>query len=67
MKSILDQPTVGELIDFLKQHAQPDWPIRIEDADTNWEISKIHFCFENGKLWMTGDYTEMGPGEGPGA
>lgn len=63
--AILDKPTVGELIEFLKKHAQSEWPIRIEDADTSWEIHKIRICFRDGKLWLYGEYPEMGPEDGP--
>jgi hypothetical protein len=66
-EAVLDKPTVKELIEFLKEHCPQDVPIRIEDADTNWEIHKIHINFANGKIWLSGQYQEMGPDDGPGA
>ena len=58
-KILLDNPTIKDLIEALKQF-DDSTPIRIEDADTEWEIDKIHIKFEEGKVWLFGEYYEMG-------
>lgn len=55
----LENPKVKDLVAVLLKLDQ-EKPIRIEDADTNWEISIFHFCESDGKIFMAGDYSEMG-------
>lgn len=54
----LYKPTVKEMIFFLQSLPQ-ELPIRIEDADTNWNILKIHFEIYHGRVVMFGKYEEM--------
>ena len=58
MSSVLTEPAIKDVIIFL-EHFDPDMPFRISDPDTGWEISKLYFSKEEGKLWVTGDYSEM--------
>jgi hypothetical protein len=57
---LLHSPTVANMIHFL-QTLPPDAPLRINDPDTCWEVSIIHlYQDENGWVWLTGAYGEMG-------
>lgn len=55
----LDNPKVKDLVALLLKLDQ-EKDIRIEDADTNWEISIIHFSEQENKIFMSGEYYEMG-------
>lgn len=56
---ILDKPTVGDMIKFL-QSLDQSLQIRMDDADTGWNISCIHFEIYYGRVRMSGRYEEMG-------
>ena len=58
IETVLDKPVVKDLIEALKSF-DPSSPLRIEDADTGWEIHKIHINFREGKIWLCGEYHEM--------
>ena len=54
----LEKPKVKDLVAVLLNFDQ-EKDIRIEDADTNWEISIIHFFESEEKIFMGGSYSEM--------
>lgn len=54
----LDKPTVRDMIKFLNSLDQ-SLPIRMNDADTGWNISIIHFEMYYGRVRMSGIYEEM--------
>jgi len=55
---VLRKPTVADIIKLLSS-LPGDAPLRIEDADTYWEISVIHVKVTDGVVWMSGQYHEM--------
>jgi hypothetical protein len=57
----LVDPTVGDMIAWLSKFPI-DTPFRIEDPDTHWTIGIVHGWEEDGTLWVTGEYHEMGAG-----
>jgi hypothetical protein len=57
----LTKPTVKEVIDFLSLF-DPDTPFRLEDPDTSWTISTVHWRVICGVLFFTGEYPEMNEG-----
>ncbi len=63
MSNTLNKPKVKDLIEKLMEF-DPEMPVRIEDADTQWLIYIIHFSIYNGALLMSGEYHEMGEEDG---
>lgn len=59
----LESPKVRDLISKLSEF-NPEMPIRIEDADTQWLIKIIYFDEYEGKILMSGKYNEMGDEDG---
>ena len=56
---LLDKPKVRDLIAVLKTYPQ-DSAIIMQDADTLWDITKIHIGVEiNGTIVLWGKYPEM--------
>ena len=54
----LDKPKIKDLVSLLLTFDQ-EKQIRIEDADTNWEIHIIRFLEREEKIFMYGTYSEM--------
>ena len=57
-KATLKNPTVGDVIDFLRQFPG-DTLFAIEDPDTGWRVEIIHTGFHGKTLYLTGRHCEM--------
>lgn len=63
MEKVIIKPSVGKFIELLEKFNK-NMPLRINDADTGWEISIIHYNIIDEKLFLSGKYIEMGEDNG---